>query len=176
MIRKFACFYEVLGVGQKAMKNEIKAAYYNLAKTHHPDLAGSSDTFKHVKEAYEILIDDEKRYKYDLDKGYLNALDIDEMEENIRKYGSRYPSSDLLSNLRSLDQSLHEKFFENQAQTKISKPNSPVFDDLFYLRIKFLLSLFGGFTLTYNTSLFILESYIYPSSPDKSFNNNSKNK
>ncbi len=63
-------YYEVLGVARTASADEIKAAYRNLAKKFHPDLNKDNpklaeEKFKEISEAYEVLIDDNKRARYD---------------------------------------------------------------------------------------------------------------
>lgn len=62
-------YYEVLGVGRDASAEEIKKAYRNLAKRHHPDFNqgddGAETRFKEIKEAYDVLSDPEKRSHYD---------------------------------------------------------------------------------------------------------------
>ena len=62
-------YYEVLGVGRDAGKDEIKKAYRKLAMQYHPDRnPGDSEAehrFKEVGEAYEVLRDDQKRAAYD---------------------------------------------------------------------------------------------------------------
>ena len=58
-------YYEILGVDKKASKIDIKKAYRELAKKHHPDKGGDEETFKMVGEAYQTLIDDKKRQQYD---------------------------------------------------------------------------------------------------------------
>jgi molecular chaperone DnaJ len=62
-------FYEVLGVSRDSSERDIKKAYKRLAMKFHPDRnqgdATSSDKFKEVKEAYEILTDPQKKAAYD---------------------------------------------------------------------------------------------------------------
>lgn len=61
-------YYEVLGVGKSASKEEIKKAYRRLAMQYHPDRNKSADAeekFKEISEAYGVLSDDDKRSMYD---------------------------------------------------------------------------------------------------------------
>ncbi|GAA0482813.1 molecular chaperone DnaJ [Salinibacillus aidingensis] len=61
-------YYEVLGVSQDASKDEIKKAYRKLARKYHPDVSkeeDAADKFKEVKEAYEVLSNEQKRAQYD---------------------------------------------------------------------------------------------------------------
>jgi DnaJ-class molecular chaperone len=58
-------YYEVLGVTKQVSQEEIKKAYRDLCKLHHPDKGGDEDKFKEISEAYENLSDKDKRAKYD---------------------------------------------------------------------------------------------------------------
>lgn len=61
-------YYEVLGLQKNASKDEIKKAYRKLSKQYHPDINKAPDAaekFKEIKEAYEVLSDDNKRAHYD---------------------------------------------------------------------------------------------------------------
>ena len=61
-------YYTVLEVDRTTGKSEIKKAYLRLARMYHPDVnkeANSEARFKEIKEAYEVLSDDEKRAAYD---------------------------------------------------------------------------------------------------------------
>jgi DnaJ-class molecular chaperone len=61
--------YEVLGVSKKASEAEIKKAFRNLAKKHHPDTKGGDATsqkkFQEISGAYDIVGDKDKRAKFD---------------------------------------------------------------------------------------------------------------
>jgi molecular chaperone DnaJ len=61
--------YEILGVDRDASVDEIKRAYRKLAREYHPDVnpdPNTSEKFKGITHAYEILSDPEKRQNYDL--------------------------------------------------------------------------------------------------------------
>lgn len=62
-------YYEILGVGKSAGKDEIKKAYRKLAMKYHPDRnpdnAEAETKFKEASEAAEILLDEQKRARYD---------------------------------------------------------------------------------------------------------------
>ena len=62
-------YYETLGVQKGASDREIKKAYKRLAMKYHPDRTQGDkekeETFKQVKEAYEVLGDEQKRAAYD---------------------------------------------------------------------------------------------------------------
>ncbi|WP_106497100.1 molecular chaperone DnaJ [Lentibacillus sp. Marseille-P4043] len=61
-------YYDVLGVGKDASKEEIKKSYRKLARKYHPDVnkeEDAADKFKEAKEAYEVLSNEQKRTQYD---------------------------------------------------------------------------------------------------------------
>lgn len=62
-------FYDALGLTKDASSQEIKKAYKKLAMKYHPDRTSGDkakeETFKQIKEAYEVLSDATKRANYD---------------------------------------------------------------------------------------------------------------
>jgi molecular chaperone DnaJ len=58
-------FYKVLGVSEKASRDEIRKAYRKLSKELHPDSGGDEERFKEVSAAYDVLGDEAKRKEYD---------------------------------------------------------------------------------------------------------------
>ena len=63
-------FYKVLGVDEKASKEDIKKSYRTLQMKYHPDRNNNSQEAnimtQKLNEAYETLGDDEKREEYDM--------------------------------------------------------------------------------------------------------------
>jgi DnaJ-class molecular chaperone len=58
--------YGLLGVDRKADVKEIRSAYKDLCKIHHPDKGGNEETFKKISHAHEILTDSQRRDMYDM--------------------------------------------------------------------------------------------------------------
>jgi molecular chaperone DnaJ len=62
-------YYEILGVSRSASEQEIKSSYRKLAMQYHPDRnpgnPHAEEQFKECTEAYGVLIDAEKRRRYD---------------------------------------------------------------------------------------------------------------
>jgi len=63
-------YYNTLGLTLEASEQDIKKAYRKLAMQYHPDRNGgnpeSEKRIKEINEAYQILGDEEKRRRYDL--------------------------------------------------------------------------------------------------------------
>jgi curved DNA-binding protein len=63
-------YYQILGVSREAKADEIKKAFRQLALQCHPDRnpadKKAEERFKEISEAYGVLMDPEKRQRYDL--------------------------------------------------------------------------------------------------------------
>jgi curved DNA-binding protein len=62
-------YYKILGVEKTAGKEVLKKQYRKLARMYHPDVNTTDKNaalkFSDISEAYNVLIDDDKRKKYD---------------------------------------------------------------------------------------------------------------
>lgn len=57
MLRMAADYYETLGVGRNASKDELKAAFRKLARKYHPDVNGTEEgksKFTEINQAYSV--------------------------------------------------------------------------------------------------------------------------
>ena len=61
----FVTYYKVLGVSRTATESQIRTAYKLEVVKAHPDKGGSTQRFKEVQTAYEVLKDAAKRKEYD---------------------------------------------------------------------------------------------------------------
>jgi molecular chaperone DnaJ/curved DNA-binding protein len=75
-------FYKVLGVDEKASKEDIKKSYRTLQMKYHPDRNNNSQDAnimtQKLNEAYETLGDDEKREEYDMTRNnpFAKGMDV----------------------------------------------------------------------------------------------------
>lgn len=61
--------YEILGIDRTASPEEIRQAYFRLAREYHPDsnaTESAREIFLRTQEAYEVLNNPRKRKQYDL--------------------------------------------------------------------------------------------------------------
>jgi len=59
-------YYRILGVSRTESASGIRAAYRDLAKRFHPDVAGehATQSFREINEAYQVLSDAQRRREY----------------------------------------------------------------------------------------------------------------
>jgi molecular chaperone DnaJ len=61
-------YYDILGINRTATPDDVKKAFRQKARQYHPDVNKEPEAeaqFKEISEAYEVLIDDDKRAAYD---------------------------------------------------------------------------------------------------------------
>src|SRR5215475_4931180 len=67
MAKRKRDYYVVLGVTREASEADIKRAFRELARRHHPDVNpdDAGEAFREINEAYAVLSDRESRARYD---------------------------------------------------------------------------------------------------------------
>ena len=83
-------YYQILGIDNKATKNDIKRAYRKKAVEFHPDVNKSpsaSEMFKRIKIAYDNLYDDILRMVYD--RSLLNIINSRDIYTQVYKASPR---------------------------------------------------------------------------------------
>jgi curved DNA-binding protein CbpA len=77
-------YYKILGIDKSSSEQQIKKAYRKLALKLHPDKepdpekkASSEKKFKEVADAYEVLMDPEKKARFD------NGEDLNEPPQQV---------------------------------------------------------------------------------------------
>jgi hypothetical protein len=70
--RRRTDLYRILSVPPLASDEMIRLRWLEVAKRHHPDVGGDADTFRHAKQAYEVLRDATRRAEYE--RFWLRAL------------------------------------------------------------------------------------------------------
>jgi DnaJ-class molecular chaperone len=84
--------YSVLGVSKNAETAEIRTAYKQLAKEHHPDKGGDPEKFKQLSEAHEVLSDESRRRMYDM-TGSISEQGVG------RPFDNDFPMPDIFSHM-----------------------------------------------------------------------------
>lgn len=108
-------YYDILGVSRESTQEEIKKAYRRLARKHHPDVnkdnkKEAEKKFKEISEAYEVLMDPDKRTRYDrfgkegvqFENGQFTWRDFthqSDIEDILRDFFGDFGESDFFSSI-----------------------------------------------------------------------------
>ncbi len=93
---KYKNYYKILELkNSKATDDEIKSSYRKLAKKYHPDINPgnmlAAEKFKDINEAYEVLMNEELKRKYNVKHfaySFKNVLDIRNLKNKIDSSGA----------------------------------------------------------------------------------------
>ena len=130
-------YYVLLQINPTATSAEIKTAYRRLAKLFHPDKnPGAEEKFKIIKEAYETLIDPDRRSRYDTKRNYLIRTEF-KKTETYKK-----PKADTFSEAELKRRQYYQEHYKSYTRTGFnpdSQPTRPVpksnYKELTYLLI-----------------------------------------
>ncbi|RNA43586.1 dnaJ -like protein [Brachionus plicatilis] len=130
--------YTVLGIKSTSNLNEIKKAYYSLAKKFHPDKnknVYAEEKFKQITNAYETLSDFERRCEYDTECGLNKFKDLDihqEYRKHFRKNFIKVKKSDE-KNSKSKKNDLETEFKIFNLNSTFKEANSDYDEAIFDL-------------------------------------------
>jgi DnaJ-class molecular chaperone len=84
-------YYKILNLNKDCSQEDIKKNYKFLAMKHHPDKGGDSEIFKDISEAYQILIDKDKKFNYDnnINLNSFNSLNKIDPDDLFRAFFNR---------------------------------------------------------------------------------------
>jgi DnaJ-class molecular chaperone len=110
-------YYMILGVSSTESANGIRAAYRDLAKKLHPDVAGEQATrsFQEVSEAYAVLSDPQRRREYNNELSRSEGDGFVNVHRGPPRPVMREPIT-ILGNPEGISPSfeaMHERFFRN---------------------------------------------------------------
>ena len=104
-------YYQILELNEGCSKEEIKKKYHSLCLIYHPDKNDGDDTkFKEINEAYEILYDDEKRKRYNIQRIFKNIEFTEEDHRLLEKYYQQLIQSNEFRLMKLLYKSIPDEF------------------------------------------------------------------
>ncbi|KAM3141393.1 hypothetical protein pb186bvf_006511 [Paramecium bursaria] len=92
------CYYKLLNLSTDCTQEEVKKAFFDLAKKYHPDVNPNTsvdpEQFRLIQEAYQTLSNEQKRKIYDdangiIGKQYMGSPDFGDNEDIYQKYMSQ---------------------------------------------------------------------------------------
>ncbi|QED38323.1 J domain-containing protein [Antarcticibacterium arcticum] len=117
---EFIDYYKILELDKSASQADIKKAYRKLARKFHPDLNPNNKEaqarFQQINEAHEVLIDPEKRKKYDqYGKDWQHAEQFESAQRQQSRaggFGGGFGGSSQQSYSGNFDDDSFSEFFE----------------------------------------------------------------
>ncbi|MFB0564660.1 MAG: DnaJ domain-containing protein [Candidatus Aminicenantaceae bacterium] len=115
MVKRFPSlnYYQILDVSRSASDREIKKAYFSLARKFHPDSFDRNlphearknieDVFTQISNAYQTLIDKEKRKEYD---SQIELPSEEEEQDPSKKADTRFRQAKTLYNQKRYEDAL----------------------------------------------------------------------
>ncbi len=88
--------YDELGVSSHASAEEIKAAYRQLVKQHHPDAGGDDQRMLALNAAWEVLGDAERRRAFDRSRSSRTTAASQDLSQARRAHGQGVSADDAL--------------------------------------------------------------------------------
>lgn len=123
--------YQVLELTYEATAKEIKDSFRKLARKYHPDVDSSPDAvkkFKDIKEAYDILINEDSRKKYDVLRGFYREkiqkdYETTQKRNKYREYINKAKEHSQQSEpfTKSINEALENLFHSKNETTKEKK-------------------------------------------------------
>lgn len=115
-------YYAILGVTPETGPEELRAAFRDLAKRHHPDGNEQRDDgrFRDIAEAYEILSDPDKRRRYQRDRRTSDSVSGDSRSRVRNVRAGAY------SGKRSRTESPLERMMRNMYRARMAAVAGPV--------------------------------------------------
>jgi len=125
-------YYMILGVSRAESPGGIRAAYRDLARKLHPDVAGEQAThaFQEVSEAYDALSDPERRRQYNHELQRAEGQDARPVRPTAGAPITRPPRGifDSSQSVRSSSEAMRDRFVRNF--TGVGVPQSEHLEDL----------------------------------------------
>ena len=124
-MKKIRTLYTWLDIPEDATKDQIKRAYRAKAMECHPDRGGDPEVFSKISEAHTVLMDDERRAKYDKkvretrlklkvegirDSAFSKLKQMWEYEDEVDQNRRESPQADYFAEQDRLERDWQEQF------------------------------------------------------------------
>lgn len=111
-------YYRTLGIGQNFSEEDLKKAYRKRALETHPDVNSekSSDAFREVGEAYEILSNPDLKIRYDFERTRATSSFREEFEQTKKEENSNSFEEFFKQAFREAKKKAREEFYRGQKE------------------------------------------------------------